>query len=627
MRFTGWRGGVLLAIIIASAVFFLNLLFLIISNTVWPRENGIATAFTGDCGTAGRWTTAIHLVVNLLSSLLLGASNYCMQRLAAPTRKEVDEAHAKKKWLDIGLPSVRNLAYINIWRTILWVLLALSSVPLHFVYNSVVFETIAANKLQSTVLDNRYLNRDLFENITNSECQARYTSSFITKGGNGFAVPTIEWRERMGMRSNNTIRDWDSGSGKLRVTSSGNTIEFDYCLSQRLPLKCQVHFSLTLLIIVIVCNGVKVVLLTIVLQRYNHETLVTVGDAIKSFVMRPDPSTENCCLMSRYNVNLLWKVPETRMNQRWQFRKKALWANACSKRRFIVSVLLYICALVVSGWLLSLALENHAYTGDSLKAGPGFGRVDTDFLIDIRVPYADSIIPYVLLANLPQTIISFLYLTYNGLFTAMLTGREWARYAIKRAPLRVTIPNPGQRSTYFLQLPYAWSIPLLTASTLLHFFVSQSIFLARVALYENGAPAKTFDEGRVSMYHHFKTAGNILTGVGYSGSALIASIAWGSALVIACVLVAAIGRYPIGLPVGGTNSAVISAACHMRREGESEHCLDEDTVEKPVKWGVTVEGTRYDVGHCCFSSGEVDFPKYGALYAGLGERKDAEERS
>jgi hypothetical protein len=132
-RFSGWRGGVIACIAITSFVLLLNLVLAIITNTAWHPLQGVATAYTGDCEVASRWTTAVHLLINLLSSLLLGASNYCMQRLVAPTRKEVDSAHARKKWLDIGMPSVRNLSFIGKSRVVLWVLLGLSSVPLHFV--------------------------------------------------------------------------------------------------------------------------------------------------------------------------------------------------------------------------------------------------------------------------------------------------------------------------------------------------------------------------------------------------------------------------------------------------------------------------------------------------------------
>jgi hypothetical protein len=135
-RFSGWRGGALACIAISSLVLLLNVVLAILTATAWDTTDGVSTAYTGDCTVAARTITALHLLVNLLSSLLLGASNYCMQRLVAPTRKEIDRAHSKKKWLDVGVPSVRNLAAISRGRLAIWVLLGLSSMPLHFLYGS-----------------------------------------------------------------------------------------------------------------------------------------------------------------------------------------------------------------------------------------------------------------------------------------------------------------------------------------------------------------------------------------------------------------------------------------------------------------------------------------------------------
>lgn len=133
-RLSGWRGGVAACIAIVSFVLLLNVVLAIVAATTWNTKDGISTAYMGDCSVASRATTVLHLIINLLSSGLLGASNYCMQRVVAPTRKEIDNAHVKRKWLDIGIPSVRNLTSISKGRTLLWVLLSLSSVPLHFVY-------------------------------------------------------------------------------------------------------------------------------------------------------------------------------------------------------------------------------------------------------------------------------------------------------------------------------------------------------------------------------------------------------------------------------------------------------------------------------------------------------------
>ena len=88
--------------------------------------------YRGNCGVAHSIDTGLHGVINVLSTLLLSASNLSMQLLAAPTRTEIDRAHMKKVWLDIGVPSIRNMRYIAKRRRALWILLGFSSLPLHF---------------------------------------------------------------------------------------------------------------------------------------------------------------------------------------------------------------------------------------------------------------------------------------------------------------------------------------------------------------------------------------------------------------------------------------------------------------------------------------------------------------
>lgn len=116
------------ASITAIAVTLTNLIWTIVLS-LNLRSTEI---FRGDCQEASRLNSSIHVLINLLSSLLLSASNLCMQLLAAPTRKEVDQAHQKFVWLDIGIPSLRNVRHIAKKRQAVWWILALSSLPLHF---------------------------------------------------------------------------------------------------------------------------------------------------------------------------------------------------------------------------------------------------------------------------------------------------------------------------------------------------------------------------------------------------------------------------------------------------------------------------------------------------------------
>jgi hypothetical protein len=221
-RLLGWRFGVLLSSVLASFVLVTNCVAAIVIQSTCVTRDGVSTAFEGDCDVANRWSLGLHIVINILSSLLLSASNYTMQVLNAPTRSECDEAHVRGDWLDIGITSLRNIARITRLRRVLWLLLGFSSIPIHLFYNSVAFKTISTNAylvivatplfLQSNVLppshikevDGRpngtaeresetlrqvYLSQKLdFANLTAAECINTYGVDFVTSHSDVVAV-------------------------------------------------------------------------------------------------------------------------------------------------------------------------------------------------------------------------------------------------------------------------------------------------------------------------------------------------------------------------------------------------------------------------------------------------------
>lgn len=113
-------------------IFLINLSCTIVFKAKWGADSDINSLYQGECSKTGKISTGLHVIINILSTLLLGASNLCMQLLAAPTRTEIDRAHKKFVWLDIGVPSLRNLRHIGRERLIIWVILGISSIPLHF---------------------------------------------------------------------------------------------------------------------------------------------------------------------------------------------------------------------------------------------------------------------------------------------------------------------------------------------------------------------------------------------------------------------------------------------------------------------------------------------------------------
>ena len=127
-----WQTSVGLYAVLAGLALVINVILTIWLSVSFPSVNGITNIMEGDCSRVSNWDTWIHLAINVLSILLLSGSSYTMQCLVAPTRQEIDRAHAAGSWLDIGVPSVRNLWFIDRRRTIAWALLAMSSVPLAF---------------------------------------------------------------------------------------------------------------------------------------------------------------------------------------------------------------------------------------------------------------------------------------------------------------------------------------------------------------------------------------------------------------------------------------------------------------------------------------------------------------
>lgn len=136
----GWIAGVYLCAKAAAVVLLINVIFMAVAGGL-ARNHPTSLHFSssqvfyeGRCALAKRWDVALHLVINVLGTGMLGASNYCMQSLVAPTREEVDACHARGKWLDIGTASVRNLFSIGRARLLLWLVLVVTATPFHLLY-------------------------------------------------------------------------------------------------------------------------------------------------------------------------------------------------------------------------------------------------------------------------------------------------------------------------------------------------------------------------------------------------------------------------------------------------------------------------------------------------------------
>lgn len=140
---TGWRQA---AVVNTAVVSVAGLVLLVVLVLAAVKAGGIQNTlffYSGACDSDSltRMNVGLHLLLNVISTAILASSNFFMQVLNAPSRDEVIKAHEKGTWLNIGIPSIRNAFQVSRFKTRSWFVFFLSSIPLHLLLNSTVFQT------------------------------------------------------------------------------------------------------------------------------------------------------------------------------------------------------------------------------------------------------------------------------------------------------------------------------------------------------------------------------------------------------------------------------------------------------------------------------------------------------
>lgn len=399
--------------------------------------------------------------------------------------------------------------------------------------------------------------------------------------------------------------------------------QVDHCLSEKVPSDCHLHFSWVLMTVVLSFNLLKVIAIAYVALRLGESPLVTVGDAIQSFIQRPDRTSEGMCLASHASVIASTKLGYTTTSMRYEPQQHRFF-EAATWRQWAFILFLFTFAGVGTSVCLYLGID--AFKGDKTIDSPwsiGLGNVKPQNLVmGFNLPgYGNtSIAVSTMIANTPQALFSFLYICYNSMFTAMFLARELMTFSVTtgrgRKYLRVSDPRGEQKCTYFLNLPYKYGITLLAGSGLMHWLVSQSIFLANISIIPRDGDTPMQDE---------------ITTVAYSPLGMLLILVLGSLLLIFLVSIAW-RKLPFGMPLIASNSLALSAACHIPGYTPEERA---QAVLRPLNWGVTPSAAKsVDLGirtntspresdddasvgiqHCSFSDRPVEAPLRGNLYS------------
>jgi len=108
----------------------------------------------------------------------------------------------------------------------------------------------------------------------------------------------------------------------------------NYCLSEKLPEKCKVQYSLPLAIVAFGCNIVTVTVICYAALTSAATTMpiLTYGDAIASFLRTPDETTKGQCMVSRERLGTQYGPQEVKyhkVQQRWGSAVSVLQWQIC----------------------------------------------------------------------------------------------------------------------------------------------------------------------------------------------------------------------------------------------------------------------------------------------------------
>lgn len=525
-----WITGVVICACGTFIILSLNIILTVIAAAIFyskPQEQESISAllYQGKCSVSKNWARGLHFLINVLSTLMLAASNFCMQCLSSPSRDEVDIAHAQGKWLDVGVPSLKNLTSIGVKQRMLWFALLVTSLPIHLLfvrsilyssssndlvltmqdrYNSAIFSSLATNEygvilmssdldyskdpdhsncfeqhinINESTFDSRFRN---FQNLTKQNCIETYAADFVTDRGTlilaskdltsndslrfvgtgqqpasyfetvpdpygwmcdevscttddpqelvnrsfkeaaPWIAPALSARfylnasyavnitQRYDTRNNirslegDLDRDvkhlqrfmasypeeqqlkqylddathWRNSSWakqimvqengyacppitkddyglyfhpsnpfkEYRSSAEERLITFDYCLSERIDEKCQLYFSPPICLVVILCNVVKVICMFLTIHSNKKRILLTVGDAISSFLSKPDITTQGECLLSASKINSRYpsKTSFFQKNDTNILPRRKRWAQVISSMYWMAMIALYV---------------------------------------------------------------------------------------------------------------------------------------------------------------------------------------------------------------------------------------------------------------------------------------------
>ena len=420
-----------------------------------------------------------HFFINFLGTIILGISNYIQQICTSPTIRNIAIEMQRNGDMSFGANSPSALSGRGSPLAWLWFSLVATSLPIHLTLNGIVGYAVFPinNATGQTVLLQNVVTLDYgadWTNITADQCITYLVSSYAY---------VLEYDNLTVVLNPEAAGDYNDYDGLAAFPAHESTAP-DFLPSASDIANCYVHYivskcELTIRWLPLVCTSAtlltKSLVILIALRRHPHfrqRVYNSLGDMI--------------ALGARHqfqNNNFQNNVYPRR-------GQKVRWVQALGKWDVLVAVFWWTSALGVS--IAGAITFGNVTSGLSFSAALklfGIGSINylTSFVPGQTNPAHTGGTPetaslQIIIANSPQLWLSLGYLLWNNQITRIWMEREWRSFYCNRKKPRISYHSKeiGVRATRWLQLPYWLTAILMVISTLMHFLVSQTLFVVEI---------------------------------------------------------------------------------------------------------------------------------------------------
>lgn len=452
--------------------------------------------FGGNCAHLRFVNDGLHLVVNVIGSLIVSFSAYLQQLCTAPTYHHILKGITPEGG-DIQFGSNLPVALFRRRQTkliIVWIFLVVTSLPIHLALNGALGYSYTSVILKQEIWTESQVSGGVtgvvppWTNITGQACRQFFQQFSINIDVEAIILVVND------TASTNIVDYLPHSDSHGFPIANPNISYIEYCFSDPVTAQCNITLRWAPLLIITLSLLIKtsVILVCLQLPHFQQPLYGCIGDILDLAIQQTDiyiPQAE--CLLDNRKTRSGPQYEKSPSGGVIPHRRKIAWWRLTDTWGWLTCFFMFGSAFSVG--LAFYASTIYYFALDSTR-NIFTVCIDSGFGTPFRVLWSDTLFGgvldssqlsfIVLLVNSPQLWFSICFALANNLTTRAWLETDWRSYYCRPKRPRVSsdLKSPGQytRKPRFLQLPYYATILTMASGTACHWLVSQAFFVVEV---------------------------------------------------------------------------------------------------------------------------------------------------